>query len=178
MEPWIHTYIGKKFFPLDPKVSDIDILDIAHALSNKCRYAGHTINFYSVGEHSIHIHDYLLSKGYAKSIIGWGLLHDAAEAYLFDIPRPIKNQIAGFEQLENNLLSIVAKAFGLPEVMPKIVKEIDFLMLGVEKDQAMTSGPKWQENIENMNRLPIILKFWKPKKCEKEFIKRFNGLNI
>jgi uncharacterized protein len=82
---WIQTYTGKQFWPLSPLPEDIVIEDIAHALSMQCRFGGHVRTFYSVAQHSVHV-SLLVEPQYAL----WGLLHDAAEAYLVDLPRPIK----------------------------------------------------------------------------------------
>ena len=78
---WIQTYTGRQFWPLDPRIEDIDIHDIAHALSHQCRYSGHCLRFYSVAEHSV-----LLSHHVAGEHMLWALLHDAWEAYLAAIP--------------------------------------------------------------------------------------------
>ena len=85
---WIQTYTGKKFFPLDPDPDQICIEDIAHALSNVCRYAGHSNRFYSVAQHSIMLAEEFFSGWQYKFV---ALLHDASEAYLGDIPRPLKH---------------------------------------------------------------------------------------
>ena len=78
---WLQTYTGIQFWPLDPRPEEIDIQDIAHALSLLCRFNGHCQRFYSVAEHSVHVSTIL-----APEFGLWGLLHDAAEAYLSDIP--------------------------------------------------------------------------------------------
>jgi len=80
---WIQTYTGKRFWPLDPRPEDVDILDIAHSLSLLCRFTGHTSSFYSVSQHSI-----LVAQEVPKRLRLWALFHDAAEAYIGDIARP------------------------------------------------------------------------------------------
>src|SRR5271156_4912831 len=80
---WIQTFTGKKFYPFNPKPQDIDIRDIAHALSNICRFTGHTKRFYSVAEHSRNV-----AKLVPAHMKLQALLHDASEAYLCDIARP------------------------------------------------------------------------------------------
>ena len=82
---WIQTFTGRAFYVLDPRPEDVDIEDIAHALSMQCRFAGHCREFYSVAQHSVTA-SWLVPPEDAL----WGLLHDAAEAYVVDLPRPIK----------------------------------------------------------------------------------------
>lgn len=82
---WISTYTGKRFHPFDPRPEDVDIRDIAHALALQCRFAGHCSGFYSIAQHSV-----LVSRHCDPADALWGLLHDASEAYLCDIPKPLK----------------------------------------------------------------------------------------
>src|SRR5690606_5290032 len=77
---WMQTFTGRAVYPLDLRPDDIDIQDIAHALSMQCRYAGHTRQFYSVAEHSVHVARWCRQYGPAAALEG--LLHDATEAYL------------------------------------------------------------------------------------------------
>jgi hypothetical protein len=82
---WMQTYSGRQFWPLDPRPEDVCIEDIAHALSLISRFGGHTRGFYSVADHSVFV-----SKLVPGNYAAWGLLHDAAEAYIGDIIRPLK----------------------------------------------------------------------------------------
>src|SRR5690606_29748913 len=92
---WMQTFTGRRFWPLDPRPDEICIEDIAHALSMQCRYAGHCLSFYSVAEHSV-----LLSQHVAEPFRRWALLHDASEAYLVDVPRPIKGDLSNYRAVE------------------------------------------------------------------------------
>lgn len=108
---WIQTYSGIKFYPLDPMPEDILIEDIAHALSNICRFNGHTKQFYSVAQHS-----YLVSSQINDPKIALaGLLHDASEAYICDIPRPLKNteDFERYREIEGQLQSKIWNKFGI-----------------------------------------------------------------
>jgi hypothetical protein len=130
---WIQTRTGRKFWPLDPRPEDVHIEDIAHALAMKCRYGGHCLRFYSVAEHSV-----LVSQFLPPELALWGLLHDAGEAYLADVPRPVKQQLTGFHALEAAVLRAVAVRFGLQGVVePPEVKRIDTALLSDERKVLM-----------------------------------------
>jgi hypothetical protein len=126
--PFIQTYTGKKFHFLDPNQDEICIEDIAHALSNLCRFGGHTKRFYSVGEHSIYV-----SRNVPVEDALEGLLHDATEAYLVDIPKPIKGFLGNYEEMEQKIYLAIAEKFGLAKELPQSVKDADARMLFTEK---------------------------------------------
>ena len=115
---WIQTYTGRKFHPLRPRVAEVDVRDIAHALSLKCRFGGHCRVFYSVAEHSVRVSRVLEAKG--RELAVWGLMHDAGEAYLPDVGRPVKsflrvgegNDVKTFDAAEEEVLAVVAAALG------------------------------------------------------------------
>ena len=113
-EPWITTVSGIQFHFLDPQPDEIDIKDIAFSLSNQCRFNGH-IPFYSVAEHSI-----MVAKMLPKTKQLAGLLHDASEAYLADIPSPVKHYLPEYKSLENNLLTAIGKKFDVDLFDPEI----------------------------------------------------------
>jgi hypothetical protein len=87
---WMQTQFGNQFWPLDPRPEDFDIKEIASALGKACRYAGHCFGFYSVAEHSV-----LVSQIVPPEFALTALMHDATEAYLVDIPRPLKPYLTG-----------------------------------------------------------------------------------
>lgn len=139
---WLQTYQGIQFYPLDPKPEDIRIDDIAHALSMKCRYNGHCKEFYSVAQHSVLVAEECLRRkpGDLKFAL-WGLLHDAAEAYLPDIPRPIKRMDIGIlKECEENIMRVIAMMWELPLPEPVEVKRIDNAITVDEQEQLM--GPQ------------------------------------
>lgn len=111
---WIMTHTGVKFFPLEPKVSDVCLEDIAHALSNMCRFNGHCKKFYSVAQHSVLVTEYLIDEFEDTSIALAGLFHDAAEAYLPDLCRPIKSAWDEFVEIESRLFEIICIALRIP----------------------------------------------------------------
>src|SRR6266498_3226217 len=90
---WIETFTGRSFTPLNPCASDVSIIDIAHAVSLTPRFSGHTLEFYSVAQHSIHCMEFIqerFSDGLNTRLPLLGLIHDASEAYLCDFARPVK----------------------------------------------------------------------------------------
>lgn len=90
---YITTVTGKHFYPLNPDPRDIDIEDIAHALSLICRANGHFCRFYSVAQHCIACAGEAAARGHSLEVILGCLLHDASEAYLCDVTRPVKKHI-------------------------------------------------------------------------------------
>ncbi len=170
MEPWIQTYTGKKFWPLAPKPIDIDILDIAHALSLKCRFEGHCVRFYSVAEHCCLVADLLLMQENNMQLACAGLLHDAAEAYLPDVLSPIKPILVGFAEIEEVLERAIAIRFNLPLPFPKEIKEADRGLLHAERKQVLIEGPAWSR-FEGI--IPDVeIRFLDPTYAEIEFLKR------
>ena len=99
----IKTYTGVMFEPLNPNLELIDILDIAHALSMLCRANGHFRSFYSVGQHCINCMKEAAARGYSERVQLACLLHDASEAYLSDVTRPVKQELPKYLEIEKPL---------------------------------------------------------------------------
>ncbi|MBI5480351.1 MAG: phosphohydrolase [Deltaproteobacteria bacterium] len=133
---WIQTYTGRQFFPLEPRPADVDVRDIAHSLAMQCRFNGHCRPFYSVAEHSVRVSRIL--EGRERL---WGLLHDAAEAYISDLPRPLKATAPGFRAAEDRLLEVIVTRFGLPWPMPAAVAHADEVLLATEMRDLMAPAP-------------------------------------
>src|ERR1019366_10480236 len=129
LDGFIGTFSGLRFWPLGPNPAKILIEDVAHALAHQCRFSGHASKFYSVAEHSVHVSRLCLPEHAL-----WGLLHDASEAYLVDLPRPLKllPEFAAYREAERRLQRAVAVRFGLPEDQPASVTEADDTMLWIE----------------------------------------------
>jgi len=143
---WVNTYTGKHFHYLDPQPEEIDIIDIAHSLSLTCRYGGHCKQFYSVGDHSIRVAE-IVPDGLKLR----ALLHDAAEAYLTDLPRPIKYDIPEFRIRENIIQRTIEAKFGIktsrspliPDPDKKIIKWADNILLATEARDMMHDMVDW-----------------------------------
>lgn len=104
---WMQSASGRAVFPLDPRPDEIEIDDIAHALSRQCRYGGHILaEWYSVAEHC-----YILSHAVPQEHAFSALMHDAAETYLQDIVRPVKKSLDGYLEIEEGLERVIFKKF-------------------------------------------------------------------
>jgi hypothetical protein len=168
---WIQTYKGKKFYPLDPRPEDICIEDIAHALANTCRYNGHSRVFYSVAEHCVR-----MSEANLSGSPQWFLMHDAAEAYISDVPRPIKPMLKEFKDIENHIMTVVALKFKLEYPDYFAIRYADNVMLATEKRDLLLPYPQW--GIELPEPLPIQINPWPSEMAERLFLKRAKELNI
>lgn len=167
-DSWIQTHTGRKFFPLNPRKEDIDIEDIAHALSMVCRYTGHSCEFYSVAEHSVLV-SYFGDEKY-------GILHDASEAYIADIASPIKKmkEFQFYRQIESTLQTLIYNNYGLNDPEPASLKKADLLMLSTEAHYLLHPlHPEWKVPYEP---LPIKLCCLPPKEAKELFLKRFKEL--
>ncbi len=168
---FMQTFTGRRFWPLDPRPEDVAIEDIAHSLSLQVRYAGHCLRFYSVAEHCV-----LLARAASPEHARWALLHDAAEAYLVDLPRPLKRHLSGYGPAEIKVMGCICFAFGLDGVMPAEVKALDNRILMDERAQKMRpTGETW--NYGGATRpLGVTLQFWSPEQAEREFLATFATL--
>lgn len=151
----VQTSSGVLFNVVDPRVVDVRLKDIARALSQQCRFSGQTSKFYSVAEHSIWV-SHLVPPELARA----GLLHDASEAYLTDLARPIKHlpELAGYRALEERVEQAIAARFELLWPWPDAIKEADVTMLAAECRQLMP----WQKQADwwgdlATRELPVIL---------------------
>lgn len=165
---WIHTFSGGRFWPMDPHAEDVEIVDIAHSLAMQCRFAGHCIRFYSVAEHCV-----LLSRVVPPLHALWALLHDASEAYLVDVPRPVKPYLTGYREAEALVMMAVCRRFGLDYAMPQAVHEADWRILGDERANLSPCVAEWSDP---PRPLGVELQFWPPERAEVEFLARFEAL--
>jgi 5'-deoxynucleotidase YfbR-like HD superfamily hydrolase len=126
----IKTYSGR-IDPLNPVADEVNIEDIAHALARQCRYNGHCVGFLSVARHSIWVAERLAAQGHNKTMQLTGLLHDAAEAYLGDLVRPLKHTPFGalYLEVEAALEVVIATKFSLPFPFPAEIREADDYVL-------------------------------------------------
>lgn len=170
---WLQTRTGIAFFPLDPRVEEVNIMDIASALSNMCRFTGHTTSFYSVAQHSVHVSEIL-----PPELALAGLLHDAAEAYLVDVPSPLKRlpEFGFYREAEAVLQRVIFKRFGIKgSAEAPAIKEADLCMLLTEaRDVMVTPDLAWLPNSARPRDARI--EPWEPKEALSRFLLRFKEL--
>ena len=171
MAAYIQTFSGTEFYSLEPDHEDVQLIDIAHALSNKCRFAGHCRDFYSVAQHSV-----LVSRQLPEEFKLWGLLHDAGEAYFADIPNPIKREFPLFEAIETPIMRAVAKRFHLVWPEPPQVKHADKQLLATEaRDLLNVVWRDWEEIWKPIAIEETIVPI-PPKEAEVMFLEEFHML--
>lgn len=167
---WLQTATGRQFWPADPRPHEVFIEDIAHALSLLCRYGGHCLRFYSVAEHSV-----LMSRAARQEQKLWALLHDASEAYVIDVPRPLKPEITGYKEIEANVMRAICVRFNLHLGCPDGVKALDRAILVDEMRQNMAAPPAPWDGLPDAP-LGIKLQFWSPERARVEFLAEFEAL--
>lgn len=166
---WMQTFTGRAYYPGEPRIEEIHIEDIAHALSMQCRYGGHCNNHYSVAEHSV-----LVSQMVPPEDALPALLHDATEAYVIDLPRPVKALLPEYRALEEKNWYAIAKRFGISPVLPDSVRKADIQILHSERAGNMKAPPLDWGVPDDGSRVNIHC--WSPKFAEHEFLKRFHEL--
>lgn len=146
---WQQTYTGKQVWPLDLRPEEICLEDIAHSLALQCRYNGHIKSFFSVAQHSVLVAQGLRDQGHDVGIQCIGLLHDAAEAYLGDMIRPLKRSgfMHEFLQAKHRAELVIGEVFGLVLTpMLAAVKDMDNIVLLTEKRDLLAPPPvPWTE---------------------------------
>lgn len=155
----IRTYTGKMVRPLQLNVLDVDLEDIAHALSNQCRFTGHTSSFYSVAQHSMLVAGYVWDRTQNNELALAGLFHDASEVYLMDLAAPIKDlpEFSRFREIENDIQHVIEDRFGFvrgafehPEI-----KRADMVLRWTEMRDLMgrSPDPGWETLDYNIHPL-------------------------
>lgn len=175
--PFIETFTGLRFAPLLPRHADIRIADIAHALSNQCRFSGHTRHHYSVAEHSVRVAELVASWDYVPGVVLWALLHDATEAFLVDLPTPLKAHPTigkGYRRAEARLMGAVCKRFGLRRREPECVRKADAVLLATEVRDLMPAVPEhWANGKLREAPLEARIRPWAPDVAEDEFLRAY-----
>jgi len=185
-KPFIITRRPQRFHFLTPKPDDFDAEEIAEALSRRCRWSGHCRSYYSVAQHSVYVSMAAAPHGHAL----WGLLHDAAEAFLPDVPRPLKallkvatprpggrHKLEPLDDVENRILRAVAERFHLdPATPPECVRIADDRILATEYAQLFPpeSAQLWRPDAEPFDWLKITP--MPPTAAAAQWLNRFHRL--
>ncbi len=166
---WSQTYTGRRFWPLDPRPEDVEIEDIAHALSQVCRFGGHCKEFYSVAEHCVRAADFVSDE---HKLVA--LLHDATEAYIGDVIRPLKRQLVDYGEIEQRVAHAIGQAFGLGMQLvefPPCVEDADEIMLATEARDLMAAPPvPWGLRLPPDSQ---VIHPWTPREAEIIFLDCF-----
>lgn len=191
---YMTTYTGIKFNPSRPTPDMVNIVDVAHSLSNICRFGGHVIQFYPVAQHSVCVAEIVKETNPEKYLKA--LHHDDPEAYLgCDIPTPVKYMagMEGYRKMEVDINECVAKKFGFEPGKDPVIKHADNIMVVVEALCLLDPVPGWAREMEHMmNSLPkserqynsvrdysyLFEKIWAPEKAELEFLRAHNMAEI
>lgn len=172
---WLQTHSGRQYYPADPHPADVLIGDIAHALSMQCRFAGQCSRFYSVAEHSVHV-SRLVPPEHQLA----GLLHDATEAYLHDLTRPLKQLLPEYRVLEDRNWFVISAKFGLDYDLPQCVKDADATMVFVERRHLfphVVDADDWGHGLTEPETLPDVGPLgWPQHHAKQQFYDRFFDL--
>ncbi len=151
---WIQSYTGKAVDVFDLQANQVDVIDIAHALSQICRYTGHVREFYSVATHSLAVMKLTELMGHGPDMQLWALLHDAGEAYMADIAAPLKRHpiFEGYRKLEAENDRRIRQRFniGLEDSQLTLIRTFDMALLTPERDALMGAPP------QDWGKFPII----------------------
>lgn len=163
----IQCWSGHYFDFLHPHQSFVLVKDIAHSLAMQCRFNGHTDRFYSVAEHSV-----LCSHIVPHEDALTALMHDAAEAFVGDVPKPLKRLLPDYAEIEKSVEEAIFNKLDIPFPFPPSIKEADLRMLRLEQRDAMLSTASW--DVLNGVTIPDVkLHFWTPTEAKNQFLLRY-----
>jgi hypothetical protein len=168
---YVSTFSGNRFYPLEPRIDRVAIEDIAHGLAYQCRFNGQTHAFYSVAQHS------LIVAGLVAPPLGLAaLLHDAAEAYLGDMVKPLKVLLPEFAALEDRVTAIIAATFGLDFSDYSPIKHADLIALATEKRDLMPHSSESWSYLDGIPPLPDSIVPLSPGEAKSAFLGAFQRM--
>ena len=176
--PYLQTVSGRWVNPFDPDPDQLDIGDIARALANQCRFGGHCRVFYSVAQHSVIVSELVEERGGDADDAFAALMHDATEAYLGDMPHPIKHRSplgAAFKAAEDHLEEVLRARFRIKPDVPEI-KRVDRSLLATERRAFSDETWHWPE-LEGVAPLELALVAWSPDDACAAFSRRYADLD-
>ena len=169
---FIETYTGRAFWPLAPTMDALSIIDIAHALSNQCRYSGHVQYFYSVAQHCCLLAKWVADHGGSALDCLQMLMHDAPEAYIVDVPRPVKQYMPEYRVWDHGINEVIREWMGW-KFLPRLAiqDELDSRIIMDERAALMSrSGLDWGHNLEPIG---VEIMPWSPAEAEKTFLTQY-----
>jgi len=167
-----------RFYPLDPRPEEINLGIIAHHLSQLCRFTGATSRFYSIAEHSVLVSSKMWEESGDPYMGAIGLLHDATEAIVNDINRPLKTteEMAIYKQIEQRIWTdCIAPRFGLPKEMPALLHEVDIRMCATEKRDLMPGSEEWVNMPEPYEDISLV-QWVSPETGKRAFLAQFHQI--
>jgi uncharacterized protein len=176
--PYLQTVSGRWVNPFDPDPDQLDAGDIARALANQCRFGGHCRVFYSVAQHCVIVSELVEQRGGDAADAFAALMHDATEAYLGDMPHPLKHRSplgASFKAAEDQLEQAIRDRFGVrPDVAE--IKRVDRALLATERRAFSAETWHWPE-LEGVEPLELELTAWTPEQAAQAFSRRYAELD-
>jgi hypothetical protein len=176
--PYLQTVSGRWVNPFDPDPAQLDPGDIARALANQCRFGGHCRAFYSVAQHSVIVSRLVEDRGGDAEDAFAALMHDATEAYLGDMPHPLKHRSAlgaAFREAEGDLEEAIRARFRIKRDVPAI-KPLDRSLLATERRTFSEETWHWPE-LEGVEPLDVELVAWSPDEAAEAFARRYADLD-
>jgi 5'-nucleotidase len=176
--PYLQTVSGRWVNPFDPDPSQLDAGDIARALANQCRFGGHSRVFYSVAQHAVIVSELVEQRGGDVEDVFAALMHDATEAYLGDMPHPLKHRSplgAAFKQAEDHLERALRERFQIKPDVPEI-KRADRALLATERRAFSAEDWHWPE-LEGVEPVDLELQAMSPDEAAEAFAQRYAGLD-
>ena len=175
----IRLYSGKYLDLADPRPEDFTLADVARGLSHVCRFGGQVERFYSVAEHSYHCAYLALTDGRGPSVALACLMHDAAEAFVGDIVKPLKVMLRGYDEVEKAVERAIARKWGIDfDIAAGVVKEIDRSMLIAERRALFSSDKvKWTGE-DTVRKVHVNIGCWDPDLAMRLFIQQAKELGV
>lgn len=175
MSNFVTTRDGHLFYFDQLNVESIPLHSVAHSLSQQCRFNGHIEEHYSVAEHSVHISHLVLEYGGSPDTALYGLLHDASEAFMGDMPRPLKKMFPAFSNLESRIMEKYCELYSIDDPDVKMVQWLDCNIVRDEAEKFYAEPPEWTKEYASVIH-PDRLLGWDAMAVKYIFLEQFQHL--
>lgn len=162
---FVSTFLGNRFYPMRPHIDDIEIEDIAHGLAYQCRFNGQTSSFYSVAQHSV-----LVASLVPEELKLAALLHDAAEAYLGDVVKPLKQLVPEYVTIEKKVMEMIGQRFGAADLTHPLIKQADVILLATEKRDLMPNSVEAWTYLDGITPLESAIQPLMPELAKSQYL--------